>query len=135
MKTLISKSIMASLFVALFSLAITGAALANDEKKAVKTELYFVGKIKNQPVFKLNLDNADEQEFTIFIRDESNSVLYRHSSKEAVFTKKFLLMTDEIGANNLRFEIVIGKSDAKPIVYEVYRSSRYVDEMVISKLN
>ncbi len=134
MKTLISKTILASVFVTVFSLA-TSAVFANDEKNPVKTELFYVGNIKNKPVFKLNLDNADGQEFTVLIRDEQNNVLYRHSGKDNVFTKKFMLSTEDVSVYNLRFEIIIGNNTAKPIVYEVNRSTRFVDEMMVNKVN
>lgn len=108
------------------------AAQANDEKNNVKSELKFLGHVNDQPVFQLKLDNSAEQEFTIVIRDENQNVLYRYSSNQDTFNKKFMLNTEEIGDDQLRFEISVGKT--KPVVYLVNQYSRRIDEVVVNKL-
>src|SRR5665647_1080225 len=46
-------------------------------------ELNFIGKVKNHPVFQLNLNNNETEEYIITIKDESNYVLYSEKVKGA----------------------------------------------------
>ncbi|HEX7845821.1 MAG TPA: hypothetical protein VF476_08495, partial [Chitinophagaceae bacterium] len=119
--------------MAVVSLSASPAVMANDDKNNVNTELRFIGNINEQPVFHLKLDNSAEQDFTIIIRDENSNVLYRFSSNNGSYDKKFMLNTDELGDNTVRFEITIGKNQ-KPVVYEVNRNSKTIDEVVVNKL-
>ena len=120
-----------ALFTAISMTAAPVTAMANDDKN-VKTELKFVGNVNDQPVFHLQLNNTLQEEFTIVIRDLYSNVLYRYTSKNGNFDKKFLLNTDEIGDDPLRFEITIGKE--KPVVYEINRNSRTIEEVVVNKV-
>ena len=132
MKNRLNSKILAFAVMTTIGLAATPAARANDENSSVKTELKFVGRMNDQPVFHLQLQNKDQQEFTIVIRDEYSNVLYRYSSKEVNFDKKFML-NPEIGDDRLRIEITIGKKN-KPVVYEINQNSRVIDEVVINKV-
>ena len=132
MKNSMNNRIIAFAVMAAMSFSAAIPAITNDDKSNVRTELKFVGHIDNQPVFQLKLDNATAQEFTVVIRDQYNNVLYRFSSNDGNFNKKFLLNTDEIGDDMLRFEITTGKN--KPVVYEVNRNSRLVQEVVVNKV-
>jgi len=128
-----NKIIAIALF-AVTSITTSTTVLANDEKNNVKSELKFIGNINNQPVFHLVLDNVAAQNFTVIIRDEYSNVLYRYSSNDGSnFNKKFQLNTEDIGDDAVRFEITTGKN-SKPVVYEVNRSTRVVEEMLVSKL-
>jgi hypothetical protein len=137
-KTMITRIFTIAL-VSLFTIALNNTALANDdkkndEKKAIPVELKFIGNIQNQPVFQLSFNNAGENDFTVVVRDEFNTVLYRDYVKGGNVTKKFLLNTDEIGNTAIFFEIT-GKKTDKTVVYEVNKQSRLVEDLVISKRN
>ncbi len=124
---------MAFAFFTAVSISAAPAVLANDDITKIKSELKFIGNVNDQPVFHLTLDNASAQEFTVVIRDEYSNVLYRYSSREDNFSKKFMLNTAEIGNDALRFEISSGKNQ-KPVVYEINLYSRVTDEVRVSKL-
>ena len=98
-------------------------------------ELKLVGNINDQPVFQLSHVGTPgvQDEFTVVIRDENGSSLYRENIKGEGFSKKFLLNKDEIGDGKLRFEIT-SKKTSKTVVYEVNRNTREVEDLVISKL-
>lgn len=132
-KTMITRIFTVAL-VGLFTVATSNTALANDEKKAIPVELKFVGHIENKPVFQLTFNNAVENDFTVVVRDEYNTVLYRDYVKAGNVSKKFLLNTDELGNTAIYFEI-IGKKTDKTVVYEVNKQSRLVEDVVISKKN
>jgi hypothetical protein len=121
-------------FFTVFSIATGPAAMANDSSRILPVELKYVGSINNQPLVQLTFaGNAEENEFTIIIRDEDGNSLYKETIKGENFYKKFLLNKDEIGEGTLRFEIT-GKRSDKTVVFEVNRESRYVNEMAVSKM-
>ncbi len=132
-KTMITRIFTIAL-ASVFTIGLSNTALANDEKKAIPVELKFIGNIENQPVFQLTFTNAEENDFTIVVRDEFNTVLYRDYVKAGNVTKKFLLNTDELGNTAIFFEIT-GKKTTKTVVYEVNKQSRVVEDVVISKKN
>jgi hypothetical protein len=130
--TFLSTRIFAIAFAAFFTLSFATPALAIDEKNTIPVELVFIGNIRNQPVFQLNFSNAQNSEYTIVVRDEFNTVLYKDNIKGENISRKFLLNTDELGDAAVKFEITGTKND-KPVTYEINKTSRSVDNVVISK--
>jgi len=121
--------------IALFSFfsLIGTVTLANDETKDPPTaQLKYIGVLKNQPVFQLDLNGTDEQDFTISVRDQFREILYTERVKAKTFTRKFLLDTDNLGDAVLRVEVRSGRN--KPEVFTINRSTRFVEETSVSKL-
>lgn len=131
--TLMNTRAFAIALAATFTIALTAPAWANEEKKAIPVELKFIGIVENQPVFQLTLSSAQENEFTIVVRDKFNTVLYRDHIKGNT-TRKFMLNKDELGEAAIRFEITDRKTD-ETVVYEVNNKSRFVEDIVVSKKN
>jgi hypothetical protein len=132
--SMMSNRFLALLLAAIFILSAVTPTLANDEKKAIPVELRFIGNIDNQPVFQLSFDSKEINEFVVVVRDEFNNVLYKDVVKGIKNSKRFLLNTDELGDAAISFEITGGK-DEKPVIYEVNKKSRMVQDVVISKRN
>ena len=134
MKKIFSNNrLIALAFFTVFSVAMSPAAKAG-ENPVVPVELKYAGMIKDQPLFQLNFfGNASQDEFTIIIRDEYGSTLYKENIKGENFTKKFLINTDEIGDNTLRFEILCNKTK-KSVTYEVNRNIRFVQDVAINEV-
>ena len=132
-KVLINTRILAIALAATFTTALSSPALATEEKKAIPVELKFVGNIESQPVFLLSFNNAEENGYTIVVRDEFSNILYRDNVKGGNLTKKFILNTEELGDAVITFE-VIGKKTEKTVVYEVNKKSRLVEDLVINKM-
>lgn len=126
--------IMAIALVA-FTLAFSTTTLANNEKEKVASaiELKFIGHYENQPVFQLNLNNKEEDEFTITFRDDYGNVLYAGKVKGSNISKKFMLNTEEIGENILSVEVKSKKKNQSE-VYQINRNRSYVEETVVSKV-
>jgi hypothetical protein len=130
--------------VALFSLfAIVAAPVANanndkgviDEKNNVSVELKFLGNFQNQPVFELNFANAPAgTEFVVNIRDAWGTSLYRETLNSNIISKRFMLNTDELGDDTVRFEIT-AKKDNKTVVYNVNQYTRFVEEVAVTRVN
>ncbi len=133
MKTMINTRLIAIALVASFTVAFASPAMAGDEKKVIPVELKFIGNVKNQPLFHMTFTGTEENTFTIVVRDEYGNVLYRENVKGGSFTKKFLLNTEEIGDAELKFEVT-GKNFEKPVVFEINRQTRFIDDVVISKM-
>lgn len=121
--------------VVALTLAFSTTTLANGEKnpKSSTIELKFIGHYENQPVFLLNLNNTEEDEFSITFRDDYGNVLYSGKVKGSNISKKFMLNTEEIGDNVLNVEVKAKKND-KAEVYQINRNRSYVDETVVNKV-
>ena len=121
-------------FFTAFSVASVTSAMARDNNNPIPVEMKFMGYIKNQLLFQLNFaGNAEQNEFTIIIRDENRNTLYRENIKGENFSKSFLLNADELGDEKLQFEIITKKSK-ESVVYEVNRNIRVAEEMIVSEL-
>jgi hypothetical protein len=118
-----------------FTLAFSTTTLANGEKnpKSSTIELKFIGHYENQPVFQLDLNNVEEDEFSITFRDDYGNVLYSGKVKGSNISKKFMLNTEEIGDNVLSVEVKAKKND-KSEVYKINRSRSYVEETVVNRV-
>jgi hypothetical protein len=132
MKKIFSNNrLIAIAFFTVFSFGMSSAVQANDKKPGVPVELKCTGIIENQLFFQLIFSGDKEQdEFTVFIRDEYGNSLYRENIKGENFTKKFLFYTDEIEDNTLTFEIISNKT-RKSVTYNVNRNSRFVQDIAI----
>ncbi|AXY77754.1 hypothetical protein D3H65_28885 [Paraflavitalea soli] len=121
--------------VVALTLTFSNTTLANGEKnpKSSSIELKFIGHYENQPVFLLNLNNTEEDEFSITFRDDYGNVLYSGKVKGSNISKKFMLNTEEIGDNVLNVEVKAKKND-KSEIYQINRNRSYVDETVVNKV-
>jgi hypothetical protein len=118
-------------FFTVFSTTAIPSAKANENHHAIPVELKFIRWIKKQPLFQLSFaGNAEQNEFTIIIRDEFNNTLYKENIHGENFTKTFLLNMDEIGEETLEFEVVSKKLN-RSIVYQVNRYTFLQEELAI----
>ncbi len=131
------KKAMRNFGIALIALTIgvsTVALANNDEPKAKHTtELKFIGNLDNQPVFQLELINAEDDDVTVTFRDEAGNVLYVNTFKGANITKKFMLKSEEFGDSALSVTVKSKKNNSTE-VYTINRNHTYVEETVVSKL-
>jgi hypothetical protein len=118
-----------------FTIVFSTVTLANDEagKNSHTTDLKFIGNVENQPVFELNLNNTEDDEFTVTFRDENGNVLYTDKFKGSNLTKKFLLKTDDLTDAVLNV-VVKSKKGNTSDVYVINRSHSYVEETVVNKV-
>jgi hypothetical protein len=131
-KIFINKKLIIVAFFTVFSIGSVTSAIANDGTNPLPVELKFIGNIKNQPLFQLSFaGNAEENDFTITIRDEEGNALYSENIKGENFYKKFLLNSEETGSDTLRFE-VISKKSGKSVVFEINPKAAMQD-MVVNK--
>jgi len=132
MKTKIRNYGTAALLIA-FSFMTTIAWAGIEKKDPPAAELKYIGNLKNQPVFQLDLNSAQEDDFLICIKDQFGEILYSERVKAKVFTRQFQLDTDDLIGAVLRVEVRAAKNN-KPAVFTINRNSRLVEETSISKL-
>ncbi len=129
--------VIAITFLIVLTTGIIPVATASDSnrvKPVVPVEMKFIGKQNDKPVFQLIFNGTSEQnDFTITVRDQYDEVLYRENFRAEVFSKKFLLNTDELGDVTLLFEIHSHKTNQR-VTYLVNRDTRQVEDIEIRKL-
>lgn len=101
--------------IALVTVAFATPAVANNNNEEKPVQLTFIGNLNNQPVYKLDLNNLQEAEYSIVIKDAAGEVLYTEKVKGTNISRKFQLNTAEVEENDLRFEVVNRKSNAVSI--------------------
>ena len=129
--------VIAFAFLTVFTTGIIPIATASDSnrvKPVVPVEMKFIGKQNDKPVFQLVFNGSSEQnDFTITVRDQYDEILYRENFRAEIFSKKFLLNTDELGDVTLLFEIQSHKTKQR-VTYLVNRDTRLVEDIEFRKL-
>jgi hypothetical protein len=115
------KTIIAIALFSVISFMQVNAADTTTLNPALPVELKYAGTFKNQPLIQLNFSGSkDENVFNIIITDETGVVFYNADVKGEVFSKQFLLNTDDLGDAILKFEIT-GRKSGKTVSYRVNR--------------
>jgi len=115
--------------------------LTNATFAGIKTdnppELKFIGKIKNQPVFQLNLNNNAADEYYINIKDANYNVLYSEKIKGENLSRKYQLDIDASELNDpgfgVRVEVTSVKTH-KTQVYKISSQTSVTENIVVAKL-
>ncbi len=127
------KTVAIAIFAAL-TIASTGNVMANGgTKPKAGIDLKFIGNNDNQPVFQLNVNNTEDDEYIVTFRDEQNNVLYSGKLKGINITKNFQLNTDDGADGTMSVEVKSKKSN-KAEVYKINRTTSYTQEIVVNKL-
>jgi hypothetical protein len=120
--------------IALFAVAVSTPAIANDDtRKPLTAELKYLGEFKSHPVFELNFNIDESSDYLVVIRDLQQNVVYKDFVKGGTASKRYVLNTDEIGDEPLQFEIT-NKKTTKVVVYEINRNIVYTSDVVVNKL-
>lgn len=132
MKTKIRNYGTVALFVAL-SLTTTAVMATGRQGEKPGAELKYIGNINDRPVFQLDLNGTQVENYSISIKDEYGEVLYNEKIKAKSLTRKFQLDTDELGDAILRVEVK-SYNGSKPEVFKINRETHFVEENSVSKL-
>ena len=124
--------IIATILFSLIGFTQVNASDTTTGNNSLPVELKLAGTFKNQPLVQLNFTGSTEDNvFNIFITDEAGIELYNVDVKGDVFSKQFLLNTEDLGDAVLKFEIT-GKRSGKKAVFKVSRE--YSEQMNVVKL-
>jgi len=120
--------------VAVFSMAITNPVNAMDKKADPGIEIKYLGFQQRNPVFEININKAETENFVITIRDASGTVLFSEKLTGKSISRKYRIDTEEvIEEGGLRFE-VRSVSDNKTEVYIAGVSENTTREMTVNKI-
>ena len=123
------------LFVLIFTIGFSQPAFSST-KTENPVEVKFLKKVKEQPLFQLNINNIEAGEFVIKVKDGFNNVLYKESVSGKKVERKYLLDGDEPFFENLEamliFEITNTTTD-KTYVYKITRNSKFVEDILVAK--
>ncbi|MEO6313692.1 MAG: hypothetical protein ABIU63_02510 [Chitinophagaceae bacterium] len=127
------KTLAIALFAAL-SIASTSNVMANEDLKPKSgIDLKFIGNVEDKPVFQLNVNNTEDDEYIVTFRDQQNNVLYSGKLKGINITKNFQLSSEESTESPMSVEVKSKKTN-KSEVYKINRTRSFTDEIVVHKI-
>jgi hypothetical protein len=102
-------------------------------------ELKFIGKIENQPVFQLNMNNSEAEEYYVSVKDENNTLLYSEkvNARDANFSRKYQLDINEDDISSPGFGVTVEVTSAKTHKTNIYRISSQTtvnENIIVAKL-
>ena len=125
----------------LFALCTMGLSQGNfaSLKTDNPVEFKFIGKVKNHPVFQLNLNNNESEKYFINIKDENDNMFYsaKIEAKDANFSRKYELDIDEDDLNAPEFGVSVEVTSAKThktYVYKISSNTIVLKNIVVAKL-
>ncbi len=131
-KIFLNNRLIAIAFITLFSIGTVTSVMASNYDFEVPVVLKYIGHVKNQPMFELKFyGNAEQNSFTIFVKDEYGNVLYRENIKGETFSKKFTFIEEELGDIRLNFEVFCNNTK-KSAYFEVNRNDQIVKDYSVA---
>lgn len=136
MKKAIKKTSMITIvFITIFIMGFKNAAFSNDLHPN-PIELKAIDNFNKQPVFELKVNNAEEEEYLIRVKDGYGDLLYSEKLKGKNLFRKYRIDVDLEELKdffNLRFEVTKIKT-RETFSYDVTQKNRLVPEIIIAKL-
>ena len=97
----------------------------------IKAAVTYVATGNESLFFDVKVNNKEGEKFTILVKDDNSSTLFRGTYYERNFKKRFVLPKTD--SNKLTFQIR-GESDSKSETFEVNTKTRVVEEVVVTKV-
>ena len=124
----------------LIALSISFITLANDttgkggkkEPANDKVELRFIGNIQEHPVYQLNLNGSDQEEYVVSFRETDGTVVYS-SVVKGNFSQRFMLKSEDPADKTLRLD-VRAKNSNESRVYIIRRTQSVVEGNEVVKV-
>jgi hypothetical protein len=115
-------------------LSFTTATVVHQPKKETAfTQLQFVGKFENLPVFRLVLFNESSTTYLIRVKEGNDQVLFSETIKGNSVSRLYKLDTESTDMiNSTTFEVTNQKS-GKTTVYQLKDDSETVEEVSVTK--
>ncbi|MBP6687195.1 MAG: hypothetical protein KA160_04985 [Lacibacter sp.] len=109
-------------------------AFANNTNDSTpQAELKMIGRLDNQPLFQLKLNNKEAEKFVIIVKDEFGVILHQETISGVNIVRKYQLNTEELEGIDVTFE-VIGVKTTQSTVFSIKNNTRVVNETAIVKL-
>ena len=107
------------------------AAAITDGIGAGRSTVTFVTSGNESLFFDVKVENAEGEKFTIIVKDDTGSTLYRSSYTDKDFKKRFMLPKTD--SNKLSFHIK-SESGVKSETFEINTNTRLVEEVTVKKV-
>jgi hypothetical protein len=134
MKTVISNLKLAAIAsMIFFSMGIAKVSYATDSVSTPPMPIQYVGKQQTYPVFQLKLNNKDEDEFLVTIRDVDQVVLYSETLKGKNVSRKYGFDVEASDLTNLRV-VITSKKTKESQVYKIVSDVYSLDDVAVAKL-
>lgn len=134
-RVLKTTNIVTFLLFTILTTAVASVTFANDSTTAIPSELKYLGVSNGKLVFQLNINGTGvENNFSVAIIDNAGNILYKENVKGEKLSKRFLINSDLVDENELKFQITDGKSNEK-VVYQINQTAHMIQDVVINKLN
>jgi hypothetical protein len=107
-----------------------------EEKKSGKItpyELKYVGKVHEQPIFQLNIENAQNDALYLSLEDEVGNILYTEKFNEKNFSKKFQFDLSQGTTTKIKMTVST-KSSRQSQVFEINNIQTLVQNVVVTKV-
>jgi hypothetical protein len=127
---------MTILFVGFFTMGFSPKAFKN-VKNENPIEVKFLSKVRDMPVFQLNINNEETGAFFIKVKDGFGNVLLKETLTGKKVWRKYLLEIEASDFHNADFQLVFEVTHVttnKTSVYNVTRNTRMVEDISIAKL-
>lgn len=92
-------------FVAGLMIVAASATTAFATENGPVVPVKFVGYKDNQPVYRLTLDNPDNDKVTVVIKDEFGQILHEEVMYGKTISRNYLINTLTIDASSIQFEV------------------------------
>lgn len=128
---LIKPSLLALLFVSL--LGATPAQATDTKPKEVPVEVKYLGSEAGKPLFQISYNNAEGDETTLTLRDESGYVIYTDVSKEKTYSRK--LQFNDLDTEKLKLTLTLRtKKETQTQSFEITKSTRVIEDVAVVNL-
>ena len=97
----------------------------------IKAAVTYVATGNESLFFDVKVNNAEGEKFTIVVKDDNSTTLFRGTYYDKNFKKRFVLPKTD--SNKLTFQIR-SESDSKSETFEVNTKTRVVEEVVVTKV-
>lgn len=138
MRKQVTSSVLKGIFTSaiLVLVLIMGGANAAEKHSGKKTpfELKYVGKVQEQPVFQLNVDNAQQEDVYLKIADESGIIIYSDRFNEKSFSKNFQFDINQGNSTRIKMTLV-SKSLKETQLFEINSVAKLVENVVVTKVD
>jgi len=141
MKKAISKTrTITAVLISIFMLGFTPVTRSGERNETVEknqsANIKFMGKLANGPLFQVNMNNTEADEFLIRVKDADGNLLYSERLKGVNVSRNYQLAIDRdelYESFNVRFEIT-SLNTKQTFIYNASNKSRTVSDIIIAKL-
>ncbi len=98
------------------------------------TGLHFVGKVENQPLFRLVLNSEVSADYVVKVKEANGEIIFSEKLKGGSITRIYQLNTENSETiSGTTFEVT-DKATNKTTVYTISNLSRTIDDITVAEL-